>query len=79
MFETRAAGEWLTDKQAPQAPCKLFGDLWLEGELSILFADTGKGKIRLFQAVLAHQLADGDASVNERANHPVCETQPPIL
>ena len=34
-------------------PRKLFGDMWMEGELCILFADTGKGK-----SILAVQIAD---------------------
>lgn len=34
-------------------PPKLFGEFWLQGELCILFADTGKGK-----SILAVQIAD---------------------
>lgn len=34
-------------------PRRLFGDMWMEGELCILFADTGKGK-----SILAMQIAD---------------------
>jgi RecA-family ATPase len=56
MFETRPAGQWICDL-AEDRSAALFGDLWLEGELSILFADTGVGK-----SILAVQIAEAIAA-----------------
>lgn len=57
-LEIRSADEWMqrTEEPAPEI-CRLFGDFWHEGELAILFADTGKGK-----SILAVQIGDSLAS-----------------
>lgn len=52
-FAIRSANEWMRAARSMPVPKKLFGDLWQEGELSIMFADTGKGK-----SALAMQIAD---------------------
>ena len=55
-FETKPAAEWITLSKEKPTPKFLFGEFWLEGELSILFADTGKGK-----SILAVQIAESIA------------------
>jgi hypothetical protein len=52
-FDARGANEWIRAAKKRAMPAKLFGELWLEGELAILFAGTGKGK-----SVLAVQIAE---------------------
>jgi len=56
-FDCMPARRWLTGSAARPMPRRLFGPFWLEGEISILFADTGKGK-----SVLAVQIAESLAS-----------------
>jgi hypothetical protein len=51
------ARRWLKESSERPMPRRLFGPFWLEGEISILFADTGKGK-----SVLAVQIAESLAS-----------------
>ena len=60
LFVARTANGWLrsNNKQQPQRP--LFGEFWNEGELAIMFADTGKGK-----SILAVQIAESIASGRE--------------
>jgi RecA-family ATPase len=53
----KSANEWLDVASATPVPRRLFGDLWYEGELCILFADTGKGK-----TILAVQIGDAISS-----------------
>lgn len=48
--------EWTRESRRRSNPRMLFGEFWLEGELAILFADTGKGK-----SVLAVQIAESIA------------------
>lgn len=47
------AGEWIDIAKRSPAQIELFGDLWRQGELAIMFADTGVGK-----SILAVQIAD---------------------
>jgi hypothetical protein len=56
-FDAMPARRWLTGSAERPMPRGLFGPFWLEGEISILFADTGKGK-----SVLAVQIAQALAS-----------------
>ncbi|MEJ7847805.1 MAG: AAA family ATPase [Pyrinomonadaceae bacterium] len=55
MLETRPAGDWLSGKTG-KPPGKLFGDLWLEGEIAVLFSATATGK-----SILATQIAQSIA------------------
>lgn len=57
-FAARPAHGFFLDNadEKPRAP-RLFGDYWLEGEIAILFADTGTGK-----SILATQIAQSIAS-----------------
>ncbi len=54
LFNLKPASQWLEDAGKKPAVKALFGDFWLEGELSILFSDTGRGK-----STLAMQIAEG--------------------
>jgi hypothetical protein len=53
LFNLKPANEWLEDEEKRPAQSALFGDFWLEGELSILFSDTDRGK-----SILAVQIAE---------------------
>ena len=53
LFVTKPANGWIASSRKKPMPKFLFGEFWLEGELSILFADTGQGK-----SVLAVQIAE---------------------
>src|SRR5262245_25550807 len=55
-FGLKTANEWLEEAKAKPLPRPLFGGFWSEGELAILFADTGKGK-----SILAVQIAEAIA------------------
>jgi len=56
LFNIKPVNDWIAASKKKPAPRYLFGEFWLEGELSILFADTGKGK-----SVLAVQIAEAIA------------------
>jgi len=43
-FIIKTANEWIEDAKARPKPKMLFGDLWFENEICILFADTNLGK-----------------------------------
>lgn len=53
LFTIKAANEWIEQAKKRAVPKMLFGELWFEGEVSILFADTNLGK-----SILAVQIAD---------------------
>ena len=57
VFKVNTANNWMQEAAMRPTPKKLFGSLWLEGELSILYADTGIGK-----TILAVQIADNISS-----------------
>ncbi len=56
MLACRTANESLAANKQTHPPANLFGDLWKEGGLAILFADTGLGK-----SILAMQIAESIA------------------
>jgi RecA-family ATPase len=53
LLRTKTANEWMKQEYSKPAARQLFGSLWLENELCILFADTNMGK-----SVLAVQIGD---------------------
>ncbi len=61
-FEVCSMNDFLA--RARSTPRPLFGDLWLEGELSVLFGEPGCGK-----SLLAVQIADSIASGNRLKRH----------
>ena len=52
LFEVRPAGEWFKDLPA-EDPKMLFGDLWFEGEIAVMYGESSVGK-----SILAVQIAD---------------------
>src|SRR4051812_37256133 len=59
IFEIKTANECLAE--GPDEPAKmLFGDLWLTGELSVMFAEAGVGK-SLLAVQIAESIARGTA------------------
>ncbi|HEV7644636.1 MAG TPA: AAA family ATPase [Pyrinomonadaceae bacterium] len=60
LFNLKPANQWLEDAGKKPAAKSLFGDFWLEGELSILFSDTNRGKSTLAMQI-AEALARGKA------------------
>ena len=52
-FILRTANEWMEIAKRKAKPRRLFGDLWFEDEICILFADTNVGK-----SILAVQIGD---------------------
>jgi hypothetical protein len=59
LFAARTANAYLKTRLKRPARLQLFGDLWLEGELMLLFADTGLGKSAL-AVQIARALAGGE-------------------
>lgn len=53
LFKILTANGWIDEARTRPIPKMLFGELWHEGELGILFADTNQGK-----SILAYQIAD---------------------
>ncbi len=54
LFTVKSANQVIDDAKNRPTPSKLFGQLWFEGEVCIMFADTNLGK-----SILAVQIADG--------------------
>ncbi|MBL7808641.1 MAG: AAA family ATPase [Saprospiraceae bacterium] len=54
LFLVRTANQCLSEANKRPIPKKLFGELWFEGELCILYADTNLGK-----SICAVQIGDG--------------------
>jgi len=52
-FIAKPANQWIDEAKTRPIPKMLFGELWFEGEVCILFADTNTGK-----SILAVQIAD---------------------
>lgn len=74
LFTIRTANTWLQNANKRPVPKMLFGQLWYEGELCILFADSNLGK-----SILAVQMAHG-ISVGNHMHPFVCEAEPqPVL
>jgi RecA-family ATPase len=53
LFLVKPASNWIDAAKQRPIPMKLFGDLWYEGELCILYADTNLGK-----SILAVQIGN---------------------
>lgn len=53
IFSVKLANKWLEDASKRPIPNMLFSELWYEGEICILFADTNLGK-----SILAVQIGD---------------------
>lgn len=55
-YELKPANEWIARAKTRPIPRQLFGEFWLEGEIAVMFGDTGKGK-----SALAMQIAESVA------------------
>lgn len=53
LFKVKSANQWLSEAKLTPIPEMLFGELWHDNEICILFADTNLGK-----SILAVQIAD---------------------
>lgn len=53
LFTVKAANQWIDEASSRPMPCKLFGQLWYEHEICILFSSSNLGK-----SILAVQIAD---------------------
>ena len=53
LFTIKAANEWIDDASRKPMPCKLFGQLWWEHDVCVMFASANIGK-----SLLAMQIAD---------------------
>lgn len=62
LFTIKTGNEWIQEAKNKPVPKKLFGELWFEGELCILFADSNVGK-----SILAVQIADSISKNKEIA------------
>lgn len=60
LFKIKTGNEWIEEAKSRPVPKKLFGELWFEGELCILFADSNVGK-----SILAVQIADSISKKKE--------------
>ncbi|MDI1243123.1 MAG: hypothetical protein PSX80_14505 [bacterium] len=58
LFEIRSAGEWFKDLPA-EHPKMLFGDLWFESEIAVMYGESSVGK-----SILAVQISRCDRSRN---------------
>ena len=56
LLGVKTASDWMRTAADKPVPKMLFGEFWLEGELGVMFADTGKGK-----SILAVQMAEAIA------------------
>ena len=56
LLGVKTANDWMRMAADKPVPKMLFGEFWLEGELGVMFADTGKGK-----SILAVQMAEAIA------------------
>lgn len=74
LFIAMPANQWLAQAATRPIPKMLFGQLWYEGELCILFADTNMGK-----SILAVQIADSISKGNAINGFPLEATPQAIL
>ncbi|HLA96611.1 MAG TPA: AAA family ATPase [Pyrinomonadaceae bacterium] len=70
IFTVRTANEWMRHARERPDARKLFGDMWHEGELAVVFGDTGAGK-----SALAMQIAESVAGGRE-FEELTCEAEP---
>lgn len=60
LFKVQTAAEWIEQAKRRPVPKMLFGSLWFEGELCILFADTNLGKT-ILAVQIANSISRGEA------------------
>lgn len=65
-FTIKPASEWIEQAKKTPVPKMLFGELWFEGEICFLFADTNVGK-----SILAVQVADSITNGKQIGSFPL--------
>lgn len=60
LFDVRTANEWMKSAAKNPVPRMLFGELWHEGELCVLFADTNLGK-SLLAVQIGNSISKGES------------------
>lgn len=63
LFKTMSTNEWIEFAKNNPIPKKLFGELWFEKELCILFSDTNLGK-SILSVQIANSLSKGISTAN---------------
>lgn len=74
IFVVKTANEWLEKAKTLPIPRNLFGELWREGDLCILFADTNLGK-----SILAVQIANAISRGIPILDFPVEAEKQPVV
>ena len=59
-LSVKSLNECIAEVKSKPIPKKLFGDLWLEGELCIVFEETGKGET-IFAVQVGESAASGES------------------
>lgn len=60
MLDIKRSYEWIEQAMQQPIPTRLFGEFWIEGEISILFADTNAGK-SILAVQIANSISRGEA------------------
>lgn len=66
LFKAMPANKWIDEAKKRAIPGMLFGELWHEGELCILFADTNQGK-----SILSVQIGDSISKGEQIPGFPI--------
>lgn len=74
LFTIKAANQWIDEASSRPMPCKLFGQLWFEHEICILFSDSNLGK-----SILAVQIADAVSRGNGALSGMEMEAKPQMV
>lgn len=74
LFTVKTASRWIEQAKTRPIPQMLFGELWFEGELCILFADTNLGK-----SILAVQIGNSISRGEKIRGFKLETTKQPIL
>ena len=74
LLEIKSVNEWLEIARREPAPMKLFDELWLEGQLCILFSDTNQGK-----SILAVQIGASISSGTPIPGFEMTAEKQPVL
>lgn len=63
LFKVGTATNYINEAATRERPKQLYGELWFEGELCILFADTGVGK-SILAVNICHQISSGKSLIH---------------
>lgn len=74
LFTVKSANKWIQQAKTRPIPNMLFGQLWFEGELCILFADTNLGK-----SILAVQIGNSISKGEAVRGFPLGASKQPVL